>query len=681
MRNTLVWLTLFLATWGAPRLRGQDTPPAPRPGEAAPTFRAGVDLVTVDVSVLDRNGRPIEDLKPEDFTVKIDGTSRRVMAAELVKAGNAANVKQGQLPGTVTFEAGTSPARKILIAIDQLSIPPGSLRPLLDAAGRFIDALQPKDLVGLVTFPGPGPRTDFTTDRAAVKRAMQGLIGSPPTALGSRMHIGLVEARTITDRERHQTPPPRGPEPGLSVSDRNALIMEAVTTPVLRDLIARNCDPGTDLQACIQQIVNESAEISQRTRTESKISRGALESIVQSMASIDGAKTMVLVSASLAIDETRDLDGVIRQAQAARTSFSVLIVDPFVEDVNVASQMNDQGPTTTQDRQLRQEGLQELAADGRGGVYRVAGKGDGIFERIALELSASYVLGVESATDDLRPGARKVDISVKRQGARVQNRQAYVRTVAPKARPIEEVLKQTLESPTELTELPVHVSTFAQWDPQSDKVRVSLAADIPPGGGAGEYAVGYVVIDGQNQSVASRAQKQSRVETSGSARSTPYSESLLLAPGTYSLRFSVVDADGKRGTVVRPVTVARSIGTTPATSDLIVGNVTSSAEMPRMVAQPKVTSGIIGIYFELYSEKPEDLDWTFVHLEVARSAQSPALAMDEAEMANGPKPSWRIVRGALDLRALPPGDYIARARITEDDKTIKVLTQPFVIER
>jgi hypothetical protein len=33
------------------------------------------------------------------------------------------------------------------------------------------------------------------------------------------------------------------------------------------------------------------------------------------------------------------------------------------------------------------------------------------------------------------------------------------------------------------------------------------------------------------------------------------------------------------------------------------------------------------------------------------------------------------------VRALPPGDYVARVRIAEDDKTIKVLTQPFVIER
>jgi VWFA-related protein len=701
VRNTLLWLTLLVATGWAPgllrearpigtaglldgllhagtvghaassRLPGQAATPAQGQTEAAPTFRAGVDLVTVDVTVLDRNGRPIEDLKAEDFTVKIDGTSRRVVAAELVKAGADANVKQGQTGG-VAFDAGRTPARKILIAVDQLAIPPGSLRPLLDAAGRFIDSLAPKDLIGLVTFPGPGPRTDFTTDRAQVKKAMEGLIGMPSIRTSARMNIGLVEARTINDRERHQTPRPDLP---------NDEVLAAVQTPVLRDLMARNCDPTGDLQACIRQIVNESAEISQRTRTDAKISRDELESIMQSLASIDGAKTLVLVSASLSIDDPRDLDGVISWARTARTSFSVLIVDPFVDDGNVASQTHEQAPTTNQDRRLRNEGLEELAADGRGAVYRVAGTGDGIFERIALELSASYVLGVESVADDLRPSTRKVDVAVKRQDARVQNRQAYVRTVAPKSRPIEEVLKQTLESGTELTELPVRVSTFAQWDPQSDKVRVSLAADIPQSGAAGEYAVGYVVMDAQNQSVASRAQKRSRVDAGTSAKPTPYGESLLLVPGTYSLRFSVVDANGKRASVVRAVTVARTAGTMPATSDLIVGNVTSSTETPRLAGEPKVTSGVVGMYLELYAEKPEDLDWTFVHLEVARSAQSAALATADADMADGARPSWRIARGVVDVRALPPGDYVARVRIAEDDKTIKVLTQPFIIER
>ena len=674
MRNALAWLTLLVASWGpighaADESRDQNTAPAAQ-ADAPPTFRAGIDLVTVDVTVLDRDGRPVQDLKPEDFTIKIDGTTRRVLAAEFIKAGADANITAGQR-GSVTFDAGRTPARNILIAIDQLNIPPGSLRPLLDATGRFIDALPPKDRVGLVSFPGPGPRTDFVTDRAVVKKAMQGLIGSNPIINRSRLNIGLAEARAVNDRERNQ------------LTTATIASFADIRTPVMRDLAARNCqDVPESLPDCVRQIISESGEIAQRSRADARNSIGQLESIVESLTSIDGAKTMVLVSASLAINEPRDLEGVIARAQASRTSFAVLVVDPFFEDGNnVASQPHDQAPNTNEDRRLRSEGLEELAADGRGSVYRIAGKSDGVFDRIALEMSASYVLGVESVADDARKSTRKLEVAVKRQGVRVQNRQAYVRTIAPKiARPIEETLRLTLEAGSELSELPVRVATFSQWDAQSDKVRVSLAADLPQAGSAGEIAIGYVVMDARNTPVAQRAQKQTAA--AGNPREvTPYGASVLLDPGTYSLRFSVVDADGKRASIVRPVTVSRAAGTQPATSDLIVGNVMSSADTPRPSAAPRVTSGVMGAYVELYSEKPEDLDWTCVHIEVARTAESAALATTDADMADGARPSWRIVKGAVDVKSLPPGGYVARVRIVQDDKTVKVLTQPFVIER
>ncbi len=47
-----------------------------------PVFRSGVDLVTVDVLVVDKDGRPIPELKAEDFTVTVDGKPRRIASVE-----------------------------------------------------------------------------------------------------------------------------------------------------------------------------------------------------------------------------------------------------------------------------------------------------------------------------------------------------------------------------------------------------------------------------------------------------------------------------------------------------------------------------------------------------------------------------------------------------------------------
>src|SRR5688572_19738546 len=49
-----------------------------------PTFRSGVELVTVDVTVLDRQGHPLKGLAPADFVVTVGGQPRRVVSAEFV---------------------------------------------------------------------------------------------------------------------------------------------------------------------------------------------------------------------------------------------------------------------------------------------------------------------------------------------------------------------------------------------------------------------------------------------------------------------------------------------------------------------------------------------------------------------------------------------------------------------
>ena len=46
--------------------------------------RSRVDLIEVDVSVLDRESRPMIDLQASDFSVTVDGESRAVVQAQFV---------------------------------------------------------------------------------------------------------------------------------------------------------------------------------------------------------------------------------------------------------------------------------------------------------------------------------------------------------------------------------------------------------------------------------------------------------------------------------------------------------------------------------------------------------------------------------------------------------------------
>src|SRR5690349_6040285 len=61
------------------------TSSTPDPNAQQPTFRTGVDVITVDIGAVDTRGQPVTDLHAPEFTVKIDGQPRRVVSADLVK--------------------------------------------------------------------------------------------------------------------------------------------------------------------------------------------------------------------------------------------------------------------------------------------------------------------------------------------------------------------------------------------------------------------------------------------------------------------------------------------------------------------------------------------------------------------------------------------------------------------
>src|SRR5690349_8908527 len=78
MRTTVLIIALLSCA-------GSQAAPQPQ----IPVFRAGVDVLTVQASVLDRDGKPVIDLAPADFTVTIDGRPRRVRDARFYGDGGA----------------------------------------------------------------------------------------------------------------------------------------------------------------------------------------------------------------------------------------------------------------------------------------------------------------------------------------------------------------------------------------------------------------------------------------------------------------------------------------------------------------------------------------------------------------------------------------------------------------
>src|SRR5687768_9406786 len=136
--------------------------------EAQPQrFRGRIDLLTVDVAAVDARGKPVEDLRPGDFTVRVNGKVRNVVSAELIKADRAQPAVPAR-PVDALIASNVAPlnARRIIVAVDQTLITPGMLAPLLRTASQFVDRLAPQDYAAFIGFPEPGPRVDFTIDKA-----------------------------------------------------------------------------------------------------------------------------------------------------------------------------------------------------------------------------------------------------------------------------------------------------------------------------------------------------------------------------------------------------------------------------------------------------------------------------------------------------------------------------------
>lgn len=184
----LVAALLTLDSAGAHgRVRLQQTPPtqappatAQKPAEQAqkpqqqnpqqPTFRAGVNLVRVDVIVTDRDGAPLHDLTAADFDVTEDGKPQKIDTFKLIQ------VQTTQQPGGIApreirslddeeLETSREDIRMVVLFLDDYHVAwDGGVR-VRAPLRRFVDTqIGPYDLVAVMYPLMPVSALRFTHD-------------------------------------------------------------------------------------------------------------------------------------------------------------------------------------------------------------------------------------------------------------------------------------------------------------------------------------------------------------------------------------------------------------------------------------------------------------------------------------------------------------------------------------
>ena len=644
--------------------------------EPQPLFRAGVDLITVDVVAVDSKGRPVGDLKPGDFVVKVDGKARPIVSAELIKVERVK--PPASRPVDILESTNQSPrsARRIIVAVDQTLITPGSLAPLQRTASQFLDRLQPEDYAAFVAFPEPGPRIDFTTDKARVRTAMEEIVGQPQAIDTGTFDISLTEALTITGAEdiEDKSEPPTPPD----------LTKERLLTgPAMKRVLERGCRMKTieeisieELRQCRRDVYSEALSVATEAKIRATISRRALEQLLKDLAPLEGPKTMIVFSAGLVNDDPSVLEEVTHLAAAARTSINVIAVDRDRDQL--IGQTSPRSRDALVDRSLETQGL-EIIADSTGGtLFRGLAAGAGVFERLESELSAWYLVAVARRPGD--PDRQRVGVEIKRRGVKIRSNESVISTQVNTKRPVEQLLGEALSSPFAIPGVPLRVSTFALRDAEGGKYRLRLAAQIgAPGEPAGEFALGYVLTDPAGRTVTKAGVRSplSPAPRGGPNQRLQYDTVLSVDPGSYLLRFGVVDKDGRRGAVVHRVELETLTDGKMPTSDLIVGDLPGEGESLTPRVEPQVTTSTLAGYIELYL--PDDVIDLEVDLEIAEGESSPALATGAMAIRAG-APASRVATG-LVATAMSPGRYLARAVVRRDGVTVKTLTRPITIVR
>jgi VWFA-related protein len=138
-----------------------------------PTFRAGVQLVRVDVTVTGRDNEPVAGLQADDFEVTEDGRPQRIEQLQFVQLdGNAPVGDERSLEirtqEQVEAEAAREDVRLLAIFLDDYHVDksPAVMMPLRRAMTAFVNRLWPTDLVAVMDPLTPLSALRFTRSRS-----------------------------------------------------------------------------------------------------------------------------------------------------------------------------------------------------------------------------------------------------------------------------------------------------------------------------------------------------------------------------------------------------------------------------------------------------------------------------------------------------------------------------------
>ena len=399
MSRVLTSLVTLLA--GVSLLAQAAPPPAQNPppqNPQQPVFRAGVDVISLDVSVLDKDRRPVRGLKPEDFTVVENGKTQRIITVTEMAGADRdpePSAWMRHVPPDVSandLTDMTGDGRFVAIVMDDWNVPFDDHQLILGAreVGRYlVDQLSPSDVAAVIYPQLAGKTQDFTTDRQKLIAAIDKF--DPP------------EVRYIEKR------PAYGPGGG-DMPQRFAPI-----------LMRSECQRSQPTVPTLDTVVARLATVPNRRKTVILVSTGLPVTFM-------GGRGCPAELASIMKD-------VFRRAQ--RANVNIYSVDPggvngyadyLQNPVRRGGRPSDNVMPLAQANaavKLRRD-FMEIMADHTGAraIVNTDDLGHEI-DRMMAEASSYYLVGYETSNGQPDGKFRRLDVKVSRPGVSVRTRSGF----------------------------------------------------------------------------------------------------------------------------------------------------------------------------------------------------------------------------------------------------------------
>jgi len=655
---------------------------APQP----PAFKSGVSLVTVDVSVLDNDGRPVPDLTAADFEIRLNNRAQPIrgfsylqVAAEMIGAVGPAFDAAPASPAAAAQPAASVP-RVFILLVDDLSFSPLAGKELFTASQRFVSSLPAADLVGLTTSTGTVV-VNPTADRAPILAALPKIVGA--------FQDPRVESSGPQERSNAS--------PDQQVGLAQALDIDRGDTQVLKQAIANECFGG-DLQAfntqsleqvlgastCARQVqlsaTRSAAQLKMTVRQQAQV----YESVIRAMRTATGIRHLVVLTDGVALgQDIAAMTPVARAAAEAGVQLTVLMATPDISLADTGRRVGTlaQGGGKTQvdpgapqrrreDNQMLLNGARTTTDMAGGTFYQVTGEPDRFFSRVAVAASGLYRIAVEAPSDTV-PG-KDFTLSArvpKRAGVTVRANRHAIAVVpgaaattpaaapAPAAKALvspDEQMRRAIATGRRFDGLAVTLQPTLRRAADPSQVSIDVVIRVTAGQAPVRTVFGLVDANGAIRTSDGRLEQADADGTYHLAFSVP------VAPGAYKLRVAAADASGAVGATEATVNAELTAMGPLRASDLTVEPL--PGERRRVLAS-----------LDLYPADTAAPPDVIVKMALVPESGDPAV-----ERAVVPE----LVDGVLRVEAefaldrLPPGRYTVRATVMSGASVLGSVSRP-----